>query len=352
MLSRLCFSQFNRVQPVSLSNVRKLTLSMLNGARTGGLRGSSFTEQFAFRARTVGAQSLRERLLGPTTGKPFIYGTYAVAGASVFGIGMLCYYGLGMSKEINAVDRSAVWPEYVRHRLQQTYGYLAGGVALTAMAGIAGARSPLVMSIASRGSLLAMVGWIAAMVGTSALTRSIPYKSKLLKHSAWALHCGIMGAMLAPLCMLGGPAVLRAAWYTAGIAAGLSVTAMCAPSEKFLAMGGPLAMGLAVVFAANIGSFFFPPHSALGASLASLVVYGGLILFSGMLLYHTQQIIRHAENLPSGGYQTFYNQYGQPFQTKTDYYDPINAQMSLYADILNIFIRLAMIFGGGNNRKK
>lgn len=66
-----------------------------------------------------------------------------------------------------------------------------------------------------------MVGWIAAIIATSTLTHSIPYENTLMKHSAWALHCGIMGAMLAPLCILGGPAVLRAAWYTAGITFGM-----------------------------------------------------------------------------------------------------------------------------------
>lgn len=29
-----------------------------------------------------------------------------------------------------------------------------------------------------------------------------------------------MGAVLAPLCYLGGPVLIRAAWYTAGIVAG------------------------------------------------------------------------------------------------------------------------------------
>lgn len=47
-----------------------------------------------------------------------------------------------------------VWPDYVKTRLQQTYGYLASGVALTAAAGVAGSRSPFIMSIATRGSLM------------------------------------------------------------------------------------------------------------------------------------------------------------------------------------------------------
>ena len=34
---------------------------------------------------------------------------------------------------------------------------------------------------------------------------------------------------------------------------GLSSLAVCAPSEKFLNMGGPLAMGLGVVFMSSLG---------------------------------------------------------------------------------------------------
>lgn len=62
-----------------------------------------------------------------------------------------------------------------------------------------------------------------------------------------------MGAVIAPLTLLGGPLMVRAAWYTAGIVGGLSTVAMCAPSEKFLNMGGPLAVGVGVVFASSLG---------------------------------------------------------------------------------------------------
>lgn len=62
-----------------------------------------------------------------------------------------------------------------------------------------------------------------------------------------------MGAVVAPLTILGGPLLVRAAWYTAGIVGGLSTVAMCAPSEKFLNMGAPLGVGLGLVFAASLG---------------------------------------------------------------------------------------------------
>ena len=42
--------------------------------------------------------------------------------------------------------------------------------------------------------------------------------------------------------------------YTAGVVGGLSTIAVCAPSEKFMNMGGPLAIGFGAVFAASLGS--------------------------------------------------------------------------------------------------
>lgn len=98
--------------------------------------------------------------------------------------------------------------------------------------------------------------------------------------------------------MVGGAILIRAAWYTAGIVGGLSTIAVCAPSDKFLYMGGPLAIGLGFVFASSLGSMFLPPTTVLGAGLYSFALYGGLLLFSGFLLYDTQRIVNKAANHP------------------------------------------------------
>jgi len=145
-------------------------------------------------------------------------------------------------------------------------------------------------------------GWIAlgvsmaAMISSGMIVNGLPYKKGIgVKQIAWLAHTSIMGAILAPLSMLGGPLIIRAAWYTAGVVGGLSAVAMCAPSDQFLKAGGPLAIGLGIVFASSIGSMFLPPTTVLGSGLHSVALYGGLLLFSGFLLYNTQRIIRQAE---------------------------------------------------------
>lgn len=96
---------------------------------------------------------------------------------------------------------------------------------------------------------------MGAMIGTGMIAQSIPYQEGFgIKQIAWLVHCGVLGAVIAPMCMVGGPIMLRAAYYTAGIVGGLSAVAACAPSEKFLNMGGPLAIGLGFVFVSSLGN--------------------------------------------------------------------------------------------------
>ncbi|KAK6017113.1 hypothetical protein OSTOST_17398 [Ostertagia ostertagi] len=353
MLSRFALRPSLLISP----SVRQLSKSVLKTARMGrsGATGiHRFGEQAGIGVRT--GKTLKERLLGPTTGAPYIYGTYALAGASVLGVGALMYYGL-VSKEQSILQSSALWPAYVRERLSSTYSYLAGSLAVTAASGVAASRNAAIMRLTQAGGVMGLFATLAVIIGTGMLCRSIDYDSTVAKHLAWMLHCGAMGAVLAPLVYMGGPVLMRA-WVHCCIVGDL-LQRITAPSEKFLMMSGPLAMGLGVVFVANIGTFFFHPGSALGAGLMSIVMYGGLILFSAFLLHDTQRVVQHAQIYPRRE-----DMYGmQPIRS----YDPINALVyfncrylfkflnpaSIYMDVLNIFIRMAMIMGGmsGSRRK-
>lgn len=286
-------------------------------------------------------ETVTEKVGAPSQGGAFNVGQGALAGASVMGLGALAYYGLGLSNTEGAADRAMLWPEHVRQRIRDTYGYFGASIGITAATAGAVFRTPALLNVVASGGLISLGVSIVAMIGTGMVARSIPYEEGFgKKQLAWMAHCGVMGAVIAPICLLGGPILYRAAFYTAGMVGGLSTVAACAPSDKFLYMGGPLAMGFGVVFASSIASHFLPPTTALGAGVYSLALYGGLILFGGFILYDTQKIIHRAESHPNYGYGV------KP-------YDPINNSISIYVDTLNIFIRIAQILAmqGGNKRK-
>ncbi|XP_034050083.1 growth hormone-inducible transmembrane protein [Thalassophryne amazonica] len=305
-------------------------------------QGYATKARFGFRRAKTTRDQLKEAAFEPATDTAIRIdniGRIILAGGAAVGLGALCYYGLGMSNEIGAIEKAIIWPQYVKDRIHSTYMYFAGGVGLTGLSAVAVSRTPALLGLMMRGSWMAIGATFAAMIGAGILVRSISYEhNPMPKHLAWMLHAGVMGAVVAPLVLLGGPLMLRAAWYTAGIVGGLSTVAMCAPSEKFLNMGGPLAVGFGLVFVSSLGTMFLPPTTALGAGLYSVAVYGGLVLFSMFLLYDTQKVIKRAETHPLYGVQK---------------YDPINACMGIYMDTLNIFIRLVMILanGGGGRRK-
>lgn len=310
--------------------VRWFVQDSRSGATTAG-RGQSHA------ARRKG---LKETIMAPSTGGAFSIGQGALAGASVVGLGALAFYGLGLSNEVGAVDRAVFWSQDVKDRIRDTYAYFGASIGLTAASAIGVFRTPALLNIVARGGFISLGVSLAAMIGTGMVARSIPYEEGLgKKQLAWALHCAVLGAVVAPICLLGGPLLTRAAWYTAAMVGGLSTVALCAPSEKFLYMGGPLAMGFGVVFASSIATMFLPPTTALGAGLYSFALYGGLILFGGFILYDTQKIIHKAERHPTYGFGV-------------QKYDPINSSMGIYTDTLNIFIRIAQILAMQGGRRK
>ncbi|KAK3857962.1 hypothetical protein Pcinc_035819 [Petrolisthes cinctipes] len=280
-----------------------------------------------------------------TKGKigPMEVGQIAVAGGAVLGVGALCYYGLGLSNEPGAIDRAVAWPEYVRHRIRDTYMYFGASCATVAASAVAIYRSPLghrFFALCSRHPIMSTVGVLVGMVGTGTAMQSIPYSPGLgTKQLLWLANCGMIALAVAPVGFLGGAIAVRAGWYTAGIIGGLSTVAACAPSDKFLNWAGPLGIGLGGVLVASLGSLWLPPTTTLGLSLYSISLYGGLLLFSAFLLYDTQKVVRKAETHP--------NMWGiAP-------YDPINMSHHIVMDAVNIFIRIAQILalGGGGRRK-
>lgn len=321
---------------------------MLKNGFAKQLASRAFVRNYASEGRDALARearrkaTLKEKAMAPAGETAFNIGRGAVAGGSIVGIGALCYYGLSSGKGTSAFEQSHMWPQYVKDRIKATYLYFGSSIAVTAASAAAAFRSPAVMNLVARNGFIGIAISLAAIIGTGMLAQGIEYRPGFgPKQLAWLLHASVMGAMVAPLCFLGGPILIRAAWYTAGVVGGLSTIAVCAPNDTFLYMGGPLAMGLGVVFCSSMGSMFLPPTTALGAGLYSISLYGGLLLFSAFLLYDTQRIVMQAEKYPVN-----------PELQGVRPYDPINSAISIYLDTLNIFIRIATMLAMGQNKRK
>jgi len=270
-------------KPINISSTSIARL-MAQDARQAASRQSH-----AARRRT-----LKETMAQPATGTPFNIGQGVVAGASALGIGALAFYGLGFGNQAGALEKSVAWPPYVRERIRDTYMYFGGSLGITAATAVAAFRSPAVMNIVMKQGWIAMGATIAAMIGAQILVKSIPYEPGFgAKQMAWIAHSAVMGAVIAPLCMLGGPILTRAAWYTAGVVGGLSTIAITAPSDKFLYMGGPLAMGFGVVFMSSIASAFLPPTSFGSFSYVNCIVWR---IGSFQWIF----ALRHPKNYPQG----------------------------------------------------
>jgi hypothetical protein len=58
-----------------------------------------------------------------------------------------------------------------------------------------------------------LAGTMAAIIGSGIIVQRIPYKEGFGSNQlAWMAHTAILGAVVAPLCIIGGPLIVRAAW--------------------------------------------------------------------------------------------------------------------------------------------
>ena len=65
---------------------------------------------------------------------------------------------------------------------------------------------------------------MGAMIGTGMLCQALPYQEGFgAKQIAWLVHSAVVGSVVAPLTLLGGPLMIRAACYTAGVVGGNTV---------------------------------------------------------------------------------------------------------------------------------
>jgi len=260
--------------------------------------------------------------------------TQLLGGAAALGIGALCATGLSQpanyvpakTRGLMAQFGGKAYAERVRYRVGQTYAYLAAGLTMTAGVAMFAFQRGFAMKMMQYNPMVLALGGFAASVGCMMAVRSTPYDNPM-KHVWWGGFNAITGLTLVPVGMLGGALVSQAAMITAVIVGSLSAVAACSPGDTFLSMGPMLGCGLGVVLAASLGSIFFPGSTML----MNVSLYGGLGVFGLFLCYDTQKVLYHAQ--------------------MDNHFDPINRELGIYINTINIFIRVVQILAMSGRRK-
>ncbi|CAF1130373.1 unnamed protein product, partial [Didymodactylos carnosus] len=220
-----------------------------------------------------------------------------------------------------AVAANRPFSEAVKRHLRSTYLHFAGGLAMTGTFAYYLHRTGWATRIMTMNKWtylgVSFVGTLGALFATQAIDdRQHP----VLKYSAWTVFNGALALSLSPVFFSAPALVSRAALYTAGIVGSITAVGMTARREQYLWIGAPLMAGLVVVCLSSIGAVALPMRFASIAQNISL--YGGLVVFSGLVLWDTQNIIKHAEEAQMGMRKEL---------------SPINESLGIYLDSINLF---------------
>lgn len=133
------------------------------------------------------------------------------------------------------------------------------------------------------------------------------------KHLAWLTFQSCMALSLVPLINMASMPIIYNALFATGIMmGGLTMLAVNAPNEQFLNWGGMLGIGLAGSIGLGIVNMFWP-----SPIMTNILLYGGLVLFGGFVLYDTQKLIYNAKTRPN--------------------WDPLNESIGMYLDAIILF---------------
>ena len=206
-------------------------------------------------------------------------------------------------------------PEHVRDHLTRTYMLLASGVAGAALGAALMIFTPLCKVVPY---WLPMVGAFVPLLWLNFAPPSNPNTKLALFFS----FCFLEGMAIAPIVWMSAAkgVLFSALFLTFAVFAGFTAAAFLAPQGKLLAFQGPLFAILIGFVGISFLNLFFPSKFA-----HSILLYGGLALFSALVAVDTQAMIERA---------------------RCGMGDHVQDAMGLFINMINIFTRIAQIMGG------
>ena len=206
--------------------------------------------------------------------------------------------------------------------VKRTYGLVFVSVIVT-MIGVAFCLSqPRVFEAVAQHPIITMLAMFAPLYMALRARRSFPQNIVLT-----LIFTFIEGIFIAPFLAFAEtrtPGVIGQAGVLTLSTFGVLTLYAAVSKRDFSAWGSFFIVGLWVLIASSILNFFFQ------SALASLWIAGGTVLvFSGLLVFDTWRLLR------SG-------QYGPD--------DYVAAAVNIYLDLLNMFLAIVSLLGGGRRR--
>jgi FtsH-binding integral membrane protein len=206
--------------------------------------------------------------------------------------------------------------------VRRTYGLVFISVIVTALGVAFGFTQPALMQAVAQHPIITMLAMFAPLFMAMQARRSFPRNIILT-----LIFTFIEGIWIAPFLFMaerGSPGIVgQAGLLTLSTFGVLSLYAVMSKRD-FSAWGSFFIVGLWVLIATSLINIF------VGSALASLWIAAGTVLvFSGLLVFDTWRIVR------SG-------QYGPD--------DYVPAAVNIYLDLLNLFLAIISLLGGGRRR--
>ncbi|EPY43841.1 hypothetical protein AGDE_00080 [Angomonas deanei] len=203
---------------------------------------------------------------------------------------------------------------YVRRHLGQVYGLLTLGVISAGLGATLMIATPLCKVIPP---LVPMIGGFIPLLWLS----FAPPANPNLKLALFFAFTTIEGMALAPLILMTSMkgVLVTSLLLTGAIFCGFSAAAYLAPRASMVAWQGPLFGALIGLVGISVVNIFWP-----SAIAHSIILYGGLALFSIMIASDTQAMIERAR-CGAG--------------------DHVQDALQMFLNVVNIFVRIAQIMG-------
>lgn len=251
---------------------------------------------------------------------PWLFGQICVSLSILVTICALIYWlrveRKGTALQLKFMERNVV------HNLAVTYFHLITSYTLTIVSVMYVLFVPKLMYIVCKHTLEVIVGVIAVMTALTAIIECIPYSQERhrFKTVVWCVHSLVLGF---PIAYFGEYNCTLGLFSTAFLVLLASLVSFIAEKDLYKSFEGHLTpMYYAVIISSAVCLIMNQYNTLISILLLIINLFGGIILYSGVMIVNTQYFINDA--------------------ITNENYDPIYTSAVVYLCSMNLYIRLAL----------